>query len=103
MWRRKGGAAMLDLNIIPCISSEHKHIWNCHKDCQWCHRSMDDIELEASRLRIKELEDANDRLKNACKKAFDFVDDEFNNKAIVEMDGSFGLHLCLKEALEINE
>lgn len=58
MWRRKKGAAMLDLNIIPCISSEHKHIWNCHKDCQWCHRSMDDIELEASRLRIKELEDS---------------------------------------------
>lgn len=49
---------MIDLNIIPCISSEHKHIWNCHKDCQWCHRSMDDIELEASRLRIKELEDS---------------------------------------------
>lgn len=49
---------MLDLNIIPCISSEHKHIWNCHRDCQWCHSGRDSIELKASKLRIKELEDA---------------------------------------------
>lgn len=49
---------MLDLNIIPCISSEHIHIWNCHRDCQWCHSSRDSIELKASRLRIKEIENA---------------------------------------------
>lgn len=40
-----------------------------------------------------------EKLRKACKKAYDFVDDEFNNKIIVEMDGSFGLHSDLGEAL----
>lgn len=40
-----------------------------------------------------------DKLRKACKKAYDFVDDEHNNKTIVEMDGSFGLHHDLADAL----
>lgn len=48
---------MLDLNVIPCIR-DHKHLWSAHRACQWCHDDKDHIELLASRLRIKELEDA---------------------------------------------
>ena len=36
-------------------------------------------------------EEINSKLLAACKRAFDFVDDEFNNKTVVEMNGSFGL------------
>lgn len=49
--------------------------------------------------RIQELEERNEKLRQACKKAYDFVDDEINNKIIVEMDGSFGLHQDLSDAL----
>ena len=45
----------------------------------------------------------NKKLLAACKRAFDFVDDEFNNKTVVEMNGSFGLWLDLKEAIEFAE
>jgi hypothetical protein len=46
----------MDLDIIPCIPM-HKHTWNAHRVCQWCNNDKDHIELMASRLRIKELED----------------------------------------------
>lgn len=49
--------------------------------------------------RIQKLEGRNEKLRQACKKAYDFVDDEINNKIIVEMDGSFGLHHDLADAL----
>lgn len=49
--------------------------------------------------RIQELEEKNEKLMQACKKAYDFVDDEINNKIIVEMDGLFGLHHDLADAL----
>ena len=65
---------MLDLNIIPCISSEHIHIWNCHRQCQWCHKDRDSIELKASRLRIKELEDAIVRHKRSVLANYDEPD-----------------------------
>lgn len=42
----------------------------------------------------------NEKLLNACIKAFDFIDDEFNNKIIVTMCGSFGLWADLKEAID---
>ena len=43
------------------------------------------------------------KLLAACKRAFDFVDDEFNNKTVVEMNGSFGLWLDLKQAIDFAE
>lgn len=46
----------MDLDIIPCIPG-HKHLFSAHKTCQWCHRDREAIELLASRLRIKELEE----------------------------------------------
>jgi len=47
----------MDLNIVPCIRA-HKHLFNAHKICQWCNVPKDEIELKASRLRIKQLEEA---------------------------------------------
>jgi DNA-binding helix-hairpin-helix protein with protein kinase domain len=46
---------MIDLNTIPCIVN-HKHLWSSHKVCQWCHKEMDNVELLALRLKVKELE-----------------------------------------------
>ena len=43
------------------------------------------------------------KLLAACKRAFDFVDDEFNNKTVIEMNGSFGLWLDLKQAIDFAE
>jgi len=51
----------------------------------------------------KRINEININLLAACKRAFDFVDDEFNNKTVVEMNGSFGLWLDLKEAIEFAE
>jgi hypothetical protein len=47
----------MDLNIVPCIRA-HEHLFNAHKICQWCNVPKDEIELKASRLRIKQLEEA---------------------------------------------
>jgi hypothetical protein len=44
-----------------------------------------------------------DKLLDACRKAFNLVEDEFNNKIIVEMDGSFGLLHDLREAISFSE
>lgn len=48
---------MLDLDAIPCIR-DHKHLFNAHQICQWCNNERDHIELMASRIRIRELEEA---------------------------------------------
>jgi len=82
----------------------------CWCDSNCANKTMDtDLALSfANRYeklfqRIQFLEEKNEKLRQACKKAYDFVDDEINNKIIVEMDGSFGLHHDLKEALDFSE
>lgn len=34
----------------PC-----KHIWNCHRQCQWCHRMQKDIEYEDGMAALRNL------------------------------------------------
>ena len=53
--------------------------------------------------RIQELEEKNEKLRKACQRAFDFVADEDNNKIVVKMPFSFGLHCDLAEALDIRD
>lgn len=90
------GATKIELDLLEVLR------WNEGARCS-IENTNRSVALSNAIEELQRLRSQNDRLKNACQKAFDFVDDEFNNKSIVEMDGSFGLHLCLKEALEINE
>ena len=52
---------------------------------------------------MKKNDEVKDKLLTACKRAFDFIDDELNNKIIVEMNGSFGLWSDLKDAIDFAE
>ena len=64
---------------------------------------MSELIIAELKKRIQELEEKNEKLRKACQRAFDFFDDEDNNKIVVKMPFSFGLYYDLTEALDIRD
>lgn len=87
------GATKIELDLLEVLR------WNEGSGCSVEHTARS-VAISNAIEELQRLRSHNNRLMNACQKAFNFVDDEFNNKEIVKMDGSFGLHLDLKTAIE---
>lgn len=81
--------------LLPELTDEEKAA--CDKISLNLQKMFDDDKAEQADLIAARAEI--ERLRDACQKAFNLIDDEDNNPRIAEMVGSFGLWQTLRDAL----